>query len=321
MGFDFPDALIFFAVLPVALWLLWRGLNYTHYVASLFRTAGPSRTYIIAKIACVVVLASSLVIAGAKPYIEPRSTADYIFLTDISRSMMARNYCSEPTFLDRSKAIMHSILNEIPEGRFGMMVFARLAFPVTQMTFDHDYLHNVIDNGLQVGMIFEATATSIPNALSEVANKKITYPDIYGHVEYVVLFSDGHVEGDWRNELTQSIGELQQAGIKVLAVGIGNPGETPMPRVIGGECMDDYIMVNGRTLRIALQDDLLKFIATETGGEYFGEGTIDDLIEFMRDQTLKTAEENTAFTRDQRRDISGIFLLSASIALFGFLLL
>jgi len=321
MGFDYPNAFLFLLILPPVLWMLWQGIKHTTTVARLFKAQGPSRLYIATKFACLTILSTSLITAGARPYIEPRLTGDYIFINDVSRSMMARHYCNEPTFLDRSKTIMHNILNKVPEGRFGIMVFARLAFPITQVTFDHNYLHDVIDNGLRAGMIFEATATSLPNALSQIANKKANYPDIYGKTEYVILFSDGYVEGNWRDELTQSISEIKTAGIKVIAVGIGNPGETPIPRMSGDECQEDYLQTNGRILRIPLQDDLLKFIATETNGEYFGEGTIDELTQFLREQTLTVRESNTIFTPEQRRDISGMFLLSATIALFGFLLL
>jgi hypothetical protein len=321
MGFSYPAAFLFILILPVTLWALWSGLKHTITIANLFKGESPGKPYIALKYACLIILVASLVTAGARPYIEPVSTGDYVFLNDISRSMLARNFCNEPTFLDRSKEIMHDILEGVPEGKFGIMVFDRLAFPITQMTFDHEYLHDVIDNGLRVGMIFEATATSLPNSLTELAHKKVTYPDIYGKVDYAILFSDGHMEGNWRDELTKAIAELRQSGIKVLAVGIGNPGETPIPRLYGGECTDDFLQVSGRTLRIPLNDDLLKFIATESGGEYFGEGTVDELIEFMREETLASAETGTPFTEEQRRDISWLFLLTATVALFGFLLL
>ena len=320
MGFDFPAAFIFLLVLAPSLWILFRGIKRTDKVARLYKDKTPTRNYIILKSASLVILLASLVTAGARPYLEPLRTADYLFMTDISRSMMARNFCSEPTFLDRSREIMHEILNEVPEGRYGIMVFARLAFPITQMTFDHRYLHEVIDNGLRVGMIFEATATSLPNTLSEFARKKATYPDIYGNVKYIILFSDGYMEGDWRNELARAMEDLRQTDTKVLAIGIGNPGETPIPRVIQDDCYDDYLQYNGRTLRIPLQDDLMKFIATETGGEYFGEGNVDELVRFMRDETLLVAGDETGFTIEQQRDISWIFLLSATIAAFLFLL-
>jgi hypothetical protein len=320
MGFDYPVAFIFLLVIFPALWILLTGIRRTGKVARLYKDKVPSKNYKIFKSASLIILMASLVTAGAKPYLEPLRTGDYLFMSDISRSMMARNFCSEPTFLDRSREIMHFILDEVPEGRFGIMVFARLAFPITQMTFDHKYLHEVIDNGLRVGMIFEATATSLPNSLSEFARKKATYPDIYGNVKYIILFSDGYMEGEWRNELALSMEELRQSDLKVLAVGIGNPGETPIPRVVRDECYDDYLQYNGRILRIPLQDDLMKFIATETGGEYFGEGNIDELVRFVREETLVSASVETGFTIEQQRDISWIFLLSATIATFLFLI-
>jgi Ca-activated chloride channel family protein len=321
MGFEYPIAFYSIIILPLVLWILWKGIHYTGFISSLFKSEQPTKLYKGLKTASIVVMFVSLVLVGARPYIEPTATADYIFLNDISRSMTARNYCSEPSFLDRSKEVMHEILDNVPEGRFGMVAFARLAFPITQMTFDHHYLHDVIDKGLHVGMIFEATATGITNALSVVAQKKNNFPEIYGNVEYVILFSDGFMEGDWRTDLTLALADIRQAGIKVVTVGIGNPGETPIPRTVDGECVDDYLQSSGRPLRIPLQDDLLKFIATETGGDYFGEGTINELITFLRENTLKPAPENTRFTEEQRRDISGSILFTATLALLVFLLL
>jgi Ca-activated chloride channel family protein len=321
MGFEYPAAFYSIVILPLVLWILWKGINYTGLISSLYKSDSPTGFYKTIKTTAVVIIFLCLVLVGARPYLEPRTTADYIFLTDISRSMTARNYCSEPSFLDRSKEVMREILENVPEGRFGMFAFARLAFPISQMTFNHHYLHDVIDKGLGVGMIFEATATGITNGLSVVAQKKTNFPEIYGNVEYIILFSDGFMEGDWRNDLTQSLADIRQAGIKVITVGIGNPGETPIPRQVNGECVDDYLQSGGRPLRIPLQDDLLKFIATETGGDYFGEGTINELITFLRENTLKPALENTPFTEQQRRDISGGFLLTTTLALLVFLLL
>jgi Ca-activated chloride channel homolog len=321
MGFEYPIAFYSILILPLVLWILWKGIHYTGFISFLFKSDQPTQFYKGLKITAVIVMFFSLVLVGARPYVEPRATADFIFLNDISRSMTARNFCSEPSFLDRSKEVMHEILDNVPEGRFGIIAFARLAFPLTQMTFDHSYLHDVIDKGLNVGMIFEATATGITNGLSVVAQKKIGFPEIYGDVEYVILFSDGFMDGDWRTEITQSLAEIRQAGIKVITVGVGNPGETPIPRTIDGKCVDDYLQSSGRPLRIPLQDDLLKFIATETGGDYFGEGTINELISFIREDTLKPPAENTQFTQEQRRDISDTFLVSATVALLIFLLL
>lgn len=321
MGFDLPEVFLSLLILPPLLFVLVRGMGRTARVARMFRGSPPSRAYTSIKVGALILFIGSLVTAAARPYIEPRVTGEYLFLTDVSRSMLARNYCSEPTMLERAKDVMHRVMTAVPEGRFGVMVFARLAFPVTQMTYDHAYLHDAIDNGVNVGMIFEATATGLPNALSTAARKKENFPELYGNIRYVILLSDGHMEGDWRPEMEQAISELQGADITVLAVGIGNPGETPVPRQRNGECVDDYLEVNGRVLRIPLRDDLLKYIATETGGEYFGEGAVGELVVFLRDQTLTAVPDDAVFDETQRLDASWAFMLTATLALFVFLLI
>ena len=321
MGFDLPAVFLCLLVLLPLVYVLRRGIGRTAAVARMFRGRVPGRAYTAVKVGALIVFIASLVTAGARPYIEPRQTGEYLFLADVSRSMLARNYCSEPTMLERAKDVMHRVMNAVPEGRFGVMVFDRLAFPVTQMTYDHDYLHVAIDNGVDVGMIFEATATSLPNALTVAARKKENFPELYGEVGYLILLSDGHMEGDWRPEMEQAIAELRAADLTVLTVGIGNPGETPVPRLRDGACVDDYLEVNGRVLRIPLRDDLLKFIATETGGEYFGEGAIDELTVFLRRETLTGVPEDAEFDEAQRLDVSWFFLLASTLALFVFLLI
>jgi len=286
-----------------------------------FKSPPPLPRYFVLQSIAISVFIISLVCAGAGPYTEPRTTADYLFISDVSRSMLARNYCSEPTLLDRSKQVMHRIVSGVPEGRYGIMAFARLAFPITHMTYDHAYLHDAIEKGLYVGLIFEATATGIANALSEAATKKQELAGIYGNIKHVILLSDGHMEGDWRVELESPLAALRQTGVKVLAVGIGNPGETPIPRMEGEKCIDELLEADRRPLRFPLGDDLLNFIATETQGRYFGEGGTDDLVRYLRQETLEELPEQAEFDAAQQRDISAVFLLTAAIALLGFLLL
>ena len=73
--------------------------------------------------------------------------------------MEARQSCREPTLMQRSRLVMRRVLAGMPDARFGIMAFERLAFPVTQMTYDHGYLAEVIEHGLFVGLIYERTAT------------------------------------------------------------------------------------------------------------------------------------------------------------------
>lgn len=319
MGFDFPEAFLLLLILPPLLWVLRRGERRAKEVAQIFKSQPPRPWYFIGRLVLVSLFIGSLAVVGARPYLEPKETGDFVFISDVSRSMTARHSCGEPTFLARSKQVMRAVLSGVPEGKFGIIAFDRFAFPLTQMTYDHAYLDEVIEHGLFVGLFFEATATEVEKALSVVAQKKKRLPEIYGNVEHVILLSDGHVAGDYQRRFRQPLLDLQEADIKVLAVGIGNPGETPIPKMRSGECMNEYIAVEGHTVGVPLRDDILKFIASETRGEYFGEGETQKLIQFLREEGLEMVSEESEFGPEHRRNIGQLFLIPATLALFGVL--
>lgn len=283
----------------------------------------PDRRLVRARQLLCAAFVASVVIVAAGPYVEPGKTGDYLFLVDTSRSMEARSSCGDLTFLQRSKGVIRDVLAGVPEGRFGIVAFDRLAFPVTPMTYDHAWLEEVLTNGVFIGMSYRATGTRLGNALSVIADKRERLPDVFGGVQHVVLLSDGHIDQEnWRNELRQSTRRLREANISVLAVGIGNDVETPIPVIDeNGRCLPQFITVDGETVRIDLGSDVLKFIADESQGRYFDEGAADELIRFIREETLTDVPEDKAFTEVQRKDISWIFVLCATLAIFGFLVL
>lgn len=323
MGFEFPWLLLLVVVLLPIVFSIKQGDSANRETLRQLRSPSPTRTYCILRCTFASVFMSSLVLTAAGPYIEPRSTGDYLFLIDTSRSMEARNSCGELTLFQRSKEVVREVLDGVPEGRFGVVAFDRLAFPITPLTYDHSYLEEVLSEALFIGMSYRATGTELGNALSVVARKKQRLPELYGDVRHVILLTDGHMDTeDWKQELEQPLEELQDANIGVLAIGIGNEKETPIPVTTPeGECTPQMIEVNGRTVQIPFRPDIVKFIATETTGRYFGEAATDQLIEFIREKTLFDASNNEAFTGLQRKDIGWLFLIPATIALFGFLLL
>ena len=283
MGLDNPWALLILIALVPILVALRRSELRTRNVLRVLKNHPPPRYYFVLRYALVSIFIGSLILVASRPYIEPQSTGDIIFLADTSRSMQARNSCSEPTYLERSKGIMRDVLTGVPEGRFGIVAFDRLAFPITQITYDHTYLKDAIDNALFIGMTYQATRTDIANALSVVAQKKQNLPDIYGNVRYVILLSDGYLDNsDWREGFEEALKQLQWANIKFLVVGVGNPIETPIHITNpDGECSREIIEIDGQEVRIPLRSDILTFIASETQGRYFEEGQTEELVSLI----------------------------------------
>ena len=318
MGFAFPEAFILIAVVAPLLWVLWRGDRQAQSALSALHARAPGRWHFISRAMLVALFIASLVAIGARPYTESRRTGDFLFLVDVSRSMNARYSCGEPTFLDRSKNVMREVIAKVPEGKFGIVAFDRLAIPITQMTYDRAYLEEVIEHGLFVGLTYQSTATKIGNALSVVAGKKNRLPEIYGNVSQVILLSDGHVGSSYQRRFQKAFEALRNTGIKVLTVGIGNPGETPIPaRAPGGACTRELASAEGETVLIPLRDDILTFIAAGTRGKYFGEGATGALVKFLRENGLRKIARGSGLDKQQRRDASFWFLVLGTLAAFG----
>jgi hypothetical protein len=259
-----------------------------------------------------------LALVAAKPFTTPRTTGHFILLIDTSRSMQASNFCGESTFLERARDIVFHILDDIPEGRFGIMVFDRLAFPVTQMTYDHTYLREVVRDAVFVGMTYEATRTNLTNALQAVGRKKRQLPEIYGNVRYAILLSDGYIDDeDRRQNIAEATDELRHADIRIAAIAIGNNEPTPIHLTTAeGQCQEEVIEIDERIIRIPRVRDTLMKIAEESQGSLFDEQQIDQVIEYLRTHGLteKPAAEATWY-EEQRRYHGRMFLAIATVAL------
>lgn len=323
MGFDYPWVFLLVIVLVPLIWALRRSESFTTRLVHQFKSDPPSRTWFRLRYVFAVIFTGSLLVTGAGPYMEPQQTGDYLFLVDTSRSMQARLSCEHPTFLDRAKKVMQDIITGVPEARFGIVVFDRFTFPITQLTYSHSYLESVINNALFIGMTYRATDTDLINALKVIAARKQTMPKLYNNVEHVILLSDGHLEDEeWRQHLEQPLKDLLGAGITLLVVGIGNTVDTPVPLTDQQDiCSDELIVIDGKTIRIPFRSDILQVIATGSQGEYFEEADTGELIRYLRDETLADVPAGVQFGEEQRKSIGWVFLVPAAVALFGLFLL
>lgn len=319
MNFEFVEAFLILLILLPVIMVLRRSDRRNREIASVYKSKAAGRFSFVARTVSICVFIVAVTAVGARPYLTYDIGGSYLFLTDVSRSMQARHSCAEPTFLGRAKGIMRETLDAMPEARAGIVAFDRFAFPISSMTDDRNYLSEVIDNGLYIGLTYEATQTDLANALSVVAEKKQRLPEIFGEVEQVILLSDGHIDGDYQRRLQRPVQALRSANISVLAVGVGNPDDTPITRTEAGQCSNQHIEIDGQKVRIPLRADILKFIASETRGQYFAEAQVGNLIQILRSELRRRVDGQTEVS--QRRDMSWMFLGVGTLGLFGFLLL
>ncbi len=235
--------------------------------------------------------------------------------------MQARQSCSQASYLDRAKGVIRKVITDIPEARFGINVYERLTFPITHLTFDHIYLDTVIEHGLYDGLIFDRTATRLGQAFLTLIEKKQRLPDIYGNLKFVILLTDGNLSDKYRTELDDAINKLQLDEITIVPVGIGDPDRTPIPTREDGRCVDKFIVKDGNLITVPINPESMRFIADSTGGQYFGEGDLEDLVAYLRTNSLRDSFVNTTISQRQRKDISWIFLIFTTIAFLLYMLI
>ena len=320
MILEFPSALLAVVLLIPLVFIMRRSARRTREAAELFHGESPARLWFSVRLALACIFLAALAAVAARPQLDFGRSADILFVVDVSRSMHARFSCSEPTFLARAKDVLRETVDGIPEARFGIVAFDRFAFPVSQLTTDRSYFEQVIEGGLYVGLMLEATQTEIANALAVVATKKARLPDLYGNVNHVVLLSDGHVQGDFRRRLQAPLTELQNHGVRVSTIGIGNPVATPIVDNRNARCINEHIEVDGGTVLVPLRADVLKYVAAESGGHYYTESQTPELIAMLRSE-LGSERIAGAGSDELRRDMSTFFLAIATVALLLYLYL
>ncbi len=320
MLLEFPLALLLLPVAFAVAVIMQRSFRDATGTAAALQGSAPRQSWYAARIVFVVVFLAAMTVVAARPYVAYSQTGSYLLVVDVSRSMQARFACSEPTFLDRARRVMRQTIESVPEAEFGIVAFDRFAFPVTHMTSDQAYLGDVVENGLYVGLMLDATQTQIANALTVVADKMERLPDALGDVTHVVVLSDGHVTGAFERRLQSPLQRLKDRGVRVSAVGIGNPEPTPIADNRNGQCINEAIEVNGERVLIPLRSDILKVIATEGAGSYYTEREAGALSSALRDG-LTPALAGTDSASTPRRDVSGVFVAIATFALLGFVYL
>ncbi len=319
MNFEYPWALVLLMLLGLIPYLSRRSRLIVEDTVATFRGVAPQPNILKARMALAALFLAAVILAAAQPFVTYAQSARFLFVVDVSRSMEARYSCSEPTFLERAKRVMRDTVAALPEAQFGIVAFERFAFPITHMTADRVYLRDVIDNGLFVGLMLEATQTEIANALAVVNQKVQRLPGAFGDLSQVILISDGHVSGDYRRRLSQPLAELRESGIRVAVVGVGNPEPTPIVTSDGGQCIGESVEVNGERVMIPLRSDVLKFIATETDGSYFTEQETESLARELRGALAPTRQMRNG--EGTRRDIGAFFIGLAMFAMLGFVYL
>ena len=178
---------------------------------------------------------------------------DIVLAMDVSTSMLARDF--EPDRINAAKDIAMEFIAQRPSDRMGIVVFAGESYTQCPLTTDRATLINLMKE-LQTGLIDDGTA--IGNGLA-TAVARLTDSDAKSRV--VILLTDGeNNSGEIAPETAAEIASTY--GVRVYTIGVGANGNAPYPVMTPWG-------IEMQNLPVQLDEDLLRSIASITGGRYF----------------------------------------------------
>ena len=302
-----PWWLLALAVIPLVAWL--RGRRGVPALVVPFAAAWyrPSlATFSRSPVAVGVTGLALLVLALARPQrVDDKRQVhqqgyDLILAIDLSGSMLAEDNHRPgegPNRLQVIKPVIQAFIQNRPNDRIGIVVFATQAYTLSPLTFDHAWLSRQIDR-IEIGTI-DADHTAIGDGLGVA----LTRLEQAGREEgnrrkgaFVVLLTDGSNNSGVLAPLQAA--EIARArGIPVYTIGAGKDGYTFLPvRDERGQTITyTQIMAD-------LDENTLTSISEQTGGRFFrarDAGTIESAfksideaqkIEFEAKSYLLTTE-------------------------------
>ena len=208
------------------------------------------------------VLAFALCAAGIAGLVKPDNTQkvnrkgiDIMIALDVSKSMLANDI--QPSRLERAKQVITKIIDNSPEDKIGLVVFAGRAYLQMPMTIDHAAAKMYLSSASPDDVPTQGTVISDALKMCYAAfnQKEKTYKTI-------VLISDGEDHDDNAIKITK---QLAREGIMVNTIGIGSPEGAPiMDPETNSYKTDD----KGNTVISKLNEQELSNIAKEGHGLY-----------------------------------------------------
>ena len=184
-----------------------------------------------------------------------RKGIDVVIALDVSKSMLATDL--PPDRLERAKQMILRLMNQMPDDRIALVLFAGKAYMQMPLTVDH---------GAAAIFVSSASPDAIPaqgTVFSEALRMSArAFNNREGRFKSVVLISDGE---DHDQETVKATDELAQQGVMVCTVGIGSPEGSQIPDSATHDFKRDAM---GNIVISKLNEDILKQIAEKTNGVY-----------------------------------------------------
>jgi Ca-activated chloride channel family protein len=286
-----PEFFWLFLLFPIAVaWLFWKRNQTTSTLKISSLNGFKSSNSVLAKLkpfldALRLVALSSLIIAMARPRTvdvsnQTKTTKgiDIVMAVDVSGSMLAKDL--KPNRMEALKRVAADFVEQRPNDRIGLVVYASEAYTKTPVTSDKAVVEdainsikydNVLKDGTAIGM---GLATAVNRLKDSKAKSKV-----------IILLTDGVNNGGFIEPETAS-DIAKQYGIKVYTIAIGTNGMAEFPYAIAPNGQFLFQM-----MQVEIDEQLLRNIARKTDGKYFRATSNSKLAEIYESiNKLETTE-------------------------------
>jgi Ca-activated chloride channel family protein len=264
-----PEFFWLFLLIPIVIaWLFWKrnrqSANLKISSIAGFKGSGSLLTKLKPFLGVLRVLAlCSLIVAMARPRTVDISNKtkttkgiDIVMAVDVSGSMLAKDL--KPNRIEALKRVASDFVDERPNDRIGLVVYASEAYTKIPVTSDKAIIleaiksikyDTVLQDGTGIGM---GLATAVNRLKDSKAKSKV-----------IILLTDGvNNAGFIEPETASDI--AKQYGIKVYTIGIGTNGMAESPYALGANGQLLF-----RMMQVEIDEQLMKSIARKTDGKYF----------------------------------------------------
>ena len=232
---------------------------------------------------------------------------DIILAMDISSSMLAEDF-KPKNRIEAAKAVAAEFIKGRQNDRIGLVVFAGQSFTQCPLTLDYGILLRFLQE-VHIGMIEDGTAIgmAIGNCVNRLRDSK-------AKSKVVILLTDGRNNRGELDPLTAAR-VAKTFDIRIYTIGAGKKGDALYP-------IEDPIF-GKRYVRmpVEIDENLLKQIASITGGKYFRATDRTSLEKIYADigNLEKTKIEIKEYTR-YKELFSKYLLLALSLLLLEIVL-
>ena len=208
-----------------------------------------------------------------------RKGTDIVIALDLSKSMLATDI--KPTRLERAKQIVSKIIDQSPNDRIGLVIFAGRAYLQMPLTLDH----------AAAKMYLSAAAPGdIPTQGTVISDALKMSMDAFNPDEKtfksVLLISDGE---DHEPGAVKMAKDLLKNGIVVNTIGIGSPLGAP---ILDEETGQYKVNDKGETVITKLNEESLRNVANAGNGMYQLYTNSDEIAQNLKSK-FSTIEEDS----------------------------